>query len=192
MTTGVRVAIGCGSAFLILIILVVSQYMSAASYGNKAEVRLEAVWEDNENIYSAMATTITEMAQVPAMQAADIKDIVTATLDARYGEDGSKAAFQWIKEQNPSVDPALYSKLQQVIEAKRTEFKVAQTRLIDVKRQYKVELGGPWSGIWMRMSGYPQLNVGFPRGTQDDFGAVTSGKAKKAFETGVDEGLNLR
>ena len=41
----------------------------------------------------------------------DMKEVIETALTARYGQDGSKATWQWIKEQNPSVDPSLYKKL---------------------------------------------------------------------------------
>lgn len=191
MNTTARVAIGISGVIVTILILAFGSYMSAASNGNKSENMIEAVWEDNENVLSTMYQTITEMAQVPTMAKNDIKDIIETALTARYGEDGSKATWQWIKEQNPSVDPGLYTKLSQTIEAKRNEFKIAQTKLIDVKRQYKNELGGPWSGIWLRLAGYPTLNVGYPRGSADDYSIVTTDKANAAFETKRDSGINL-
>jgi hypothetical protein len=192
MSTGAKIGMGVAGLLLLIIVSCLGAYFSAATNGNETENQLEAVWEDNENIYSAMASTISEMAQVPAMAVADQKDLITAALDSRYGDDGLKATWAWIKEQNPSVDKSLYRDLTQTIKAKRTEFKVAQTRLIDIKRGYKNDLGNPWSGMWLGAAGYPNLNFGYPRGTQDDFEVVTSGKAKKAFETGIDEGITLR
>jgi hypothetical protein len=72
-----------------------------------------------------------------------------------------------------------------MIEAGRNKFENAQTRFIDAKRTYETNLGYLWKGTWMRIAGYPKINL-------DDYKIITSKHAKKTFETGVDEGVQLR
>lgn len=170
----------------VLIAVVVGSYVSAYNYGNTAENELKAIKENNQNILAQYTQKVQEAAQVPSMMKDDVKEIVTAALSGRYGADGSKAVFQFIKEQNPTVDPQLYRKIQQIIEAGRDEFKVSQTRLIDAKRAYSTNLGYLWKGMWMRIAGYPKINL-------DDFKAVTNDYAAKAFATGKEDGpIKLR
>ncbi|MHA1288158.1 MAG: hypothetical protein ACTSPB_12210, partial [Candidatus Thorarchaeota archaeon] len=127
---------------------------------------------------------------VPAMYRNDIKDIYRDVLKGRYGENGSQAMFQFLKEQNPQIDAGLYKAIQQAMEAGRNEFRVAQTRLVDQKRVYVTNLGYVWKGFWLETAGYPTLNVGFA-GSADDFEIITSEYAIDAFETGVDKGIVL-
>ena len=165
-------------------------YISNANYGNRAERTLEATWADNENVLAQYSLKISEIAQVPAMYRNDVKDIYKEVLAGRYGDNGSQAMFQFLKEQNPQIDAGLYKAIQQAMEAGRNEFRVAQTRLIDQKRVYVTNLGYVWKGMWLEIAGYPMLNVGF-QGGADDFEIITSEYAIEAFETGVDKGIIL-
>lgn len=168
--------------------LIVASYVTNANYGNRAERTLEATWEDNENILAQYSLKVNEVVQVPAMMKDDFKEVYEAAMSGRYGSDGSKAMFQFFKEQNPQLDPTLYTKIQQIMEAGRNEFRVAQTRLVDQKRVYVTNLGYLWKGYWLEQAGYPTLNVGFQGGT-DDFAIITSEYAFEAFETGIDKGI---
>jgi len=144
------------------------------------------MWENNENVLSTYSQKVMEVAQVPSMMADDVKDIMATALTSRYGSEGSKATMQWIKEQNPSVDAGMYKKIQQVIEAGRDEFKVSQTQLIDVKRNYETALGTFWRGMWMRMAGWPKLDL-------DDYKIISSTYAQKTFKEGKEDGpIKLR
>ena len=165
-------------------------YISNANYGNRAERTLEATWADNENVLAQYSLKISEIAQVPAMYRNHVKDIYREVLAGRYGDNGSQAMFQFLKEQNPQIDAGLYKAIQQAMEAGRNEFRVAQTRLIDQKRVYVTNLGYVWKGMWLEIAGYPMLNVGF-QGGADDFEIITSEYAIEAFKTGVDKGITL-
>lgn len=180
-------AVGVGFAILFL------QYVSTYNYGNRAEQGIIAAWEQNENVYATYGQKIREAAQVTTMQKDDVQDILSGAIEARYGGDGAQATFSWIQEQNPNVGPEVYIKIQQLIEAGRNEFKVAQTRLIDAKRQYRTELGYLWRGFMLGVAGYPTISVGYPHGSQDDYAAITTVEASNVFETGEESGpINLR
>lgn len=162
----------------------IGSYITNANYGNRAEVTIKATWEDNENILAQYSLKVMEVAQVPDMYKNDIKEIYTAALSGRYGENGSTAMFQFLKEQNPQIDSSLYTRIQQIMEAGRNEFRVAQTRLVDQKRSYETNLGYFWKGFWLTRAGYPKIALA-------DYKVITSNYATEAFETGVDEGITL-
>ena len=82
--------------------------------------------------------------------------------------------------------------MQRIIEAGRNEFQNAQTRLVDVKRGYRTDLGSLWRGTWLGVAGYPNVNVGYPLGSPDDFEIITTSRASNAFETGVEAPIQLR
>ena len=160
-------------------------YVSAYNTGNRLENQIVATYEDNKNVLAQYSNRIAEAAQIPAMQRDDLTKVVTAALDARYGEEGSKAMFQWIQEQNPQIDSTVYTQLQRMIESGRIDFANAQTRLIDQKRVYNVALGSFWKGTWMRVAGYPKINL-------DDYKIVINARTENAFETGKEEAIQLR
>ena len=163
----------------------ITSYISAYNTGNRLEQTIRATYEDNQNVLAQYSNRIAEAAQVPAMQRDDLKEVVTAALDARYGEEGSRAMFQWIQEQNPTIDSTVYVELQRIIVAGRQDFQTAQTRLIDQKRVYETALGSFWQGTWMSIAGYPRIDL-------DEFAIVTNARTEEAFSTGQEEPIKLR
>ena len=162
-----------------------TSYISAFNTGNRLENQIVATYEDNQNVLAQYGNRIAEAAQIPAMQRDDLAAVVTAALDARYGEEGSQAMFQFIQEQNPIIDSTVYTQLQRMIEAGRIDFASAQTRLIDQKRVYETALGSFWGGTWMRIAGYPSIDL-------DEYNIVVNARTIEAFETGQEEAIQLR
>jgi hypothetical protein len=185
MKTGIAVALGMLALFGTIIAICIVSYISAHNTGNRLENQVKATYTNNQNILAQYSNKIAEAAQIPAMQKDDLKEVVTEALSARYGEDGSKALFQFIQEQNPQIDSAVYTKLQQMIEAGRKDFERAQTALIDQKRVYETKLGSFWGGMWMRMAGYPKADL-------DEYKIVTNARTDDAFESGQEEAIKLR
>lgn len=169
----------------VLALVGVTSYVSNFNYGNRAERTIEAEYENLSNVLGQYSLRIKEAAQIPSMQTEDLAQLFTGSLDARYGADGSQAAMQWIREQNPNLDQSTYLQLQQMIEAGRNKFENHQTKFLDTKREYETQLGYFWTGTWLSIAGYPTIDL-------DDMNIVTSQYANDAFETGIEEGLELR
>ena len=178
----------CGVVGVILLAIGVAvvSYVSSANYGNEAEKGITSAWENNEQILGQNTQKVLEAAQVTDMAAADIVKVSRAAIEGRYGAEGSKAVFQAITEQNPTVDASLYRKVQQLVEAGRDEFKMNQTLLIDRKRAYETNLGYLWRGFWMRLAGYPKIDL-------SKYKAITTEHASETFKNGKEKGpLQLR
>ena len=187
---------GLSGAVIALIVITVSlglvlaigfsSYVSAFNYGNSMEQSLKAVQTDNKNKLAQYGQKVLEVAQVPDMYKKDMVEITTAAIQGRYGEDGSKATFQFLKEQNPTLDASMYKQIQQVIEAGRNDFQAGQARQIDIRRSYETSLGSFWQGMWMRMAGYPKVNLA-------DFDIVSTDRADTAFKNKKEDGpIKLR
>jgi Na+-transporting NADH:ubiquinone oxidoreductase subunit NqrC len=160
-------------------------YINAANYGVRAEQEIEALWEDNQNVLGQYTLKIQEAVQVPEMYKNDFKEVLTAAMSGRYGADGSKATFQWIKENNLNFDSKMHAKMQVLIEAGRNEFQTKQTRLIDAKRVYKTSLGYVWRGFWLGMAGYPKIDL-------EKYRPVVAGDTRQVFDSGVQAPIKLR
>lgn len=169
----------------IVVAAIISVYVTTYNYGNRAENKIVAEYTNMENILAQYSLQIGEAAQVPGMQTADLVSIFTGTLEARYGADGSQAAFQWLQEQNPQLDQSTYVRIQTLIEGGRNRFENSQTRFIDTKRVYQTNLGYLWTGFWLGAAGYPKINL-------DDYVIISSSHARDTFETKVDQGIELR
>lgn len=174
-----------GSIIVAAVVLCIGSYMSAVNYSADMETRIEAEWQNNKQILGQYSLKIKEAAQIPSMQTDDLAKLFTGALGARYGADGSQAAMQWITEQNPNLDQSTYKQIQQMIEGGRNKFENAQSRLLDVKRQYNRALKSAWSGFWLRMAGRPTIDL-------DKYGVTTSSHAEKTFETGIEEEIKIR
>lgn len=186
ISTGLVVALAFIAFLIVGIAIGFATYVSAHNYANSMENQLKAAQTDAKNVYAQYGQKVMEIAQVPEMYREDLVKVVTAAIEGRYGPDGSKATFQWIQEQNPTVDPTMYIKIQQVIEAGRDNFENAQRRQIDLRRQYETALGNFWQGMWMKFAGYPKINLA-------DFDIVSTDRADEAFKTKKEAGpLQLR
>lgn len=177
-----------GSVFLALFVLFgsfVGYGFSVYNQANSFERALIAERDNNRNILSNYGKKIAESAQIPEMQRDDFIKVVTAQMQGRYGPDGSKASFQWIKENNISLDTSVYTKLQQLVESGRNEFRNGQTKMISVKQGYTTVLGSAPRGIFMTMMGYPKINL-------SDYDIVSDDRTEKAFQTHKEEAIVIR
>jgi hypothetical protein len=95
----------------VLAVVLVGSYVSNYNYGNEAETEIKAQYKNMENILGQYSVKIKEAAQIPSMQTDDLTKIFSGALGARYGKDGSGAAMQWIKEQNPKFGSVYLQKV---------------------------------------------------------------------------------
>ena len=173
-------------AILALGVLMVGMFISANNTAAAFDARVKYQHANNKNVLASFNQKVQEIAQVPEMMRDDLVKVATAALEGRYGADGSKAVFQVLKEQNPTLDPSLYTKIQQVIESGRTEFQTSQTRLLDIKRSYETALTSAPQGPLMRFMGFPKVPL-------ESYNIVTTGRVERAFENGKEDGpIQLR
>lgn len=163
----------------------VTSYVTNYNYGNRAENSIKAEYKDMENILAQYSLKVAESVQLPKMKKQDFQEAVEASMRARYGSDGSKAAFQWLQENYPGqITDELYANVQRTIESGRNKFENAQTKFIDTKRVYETNLGYLWKGFWLGVAGYPKIDL-------NEYTIISSQHATDAFETKIDKGLKL-
>jgi hypothetical protein len=177
--------VGIVVVIVLAILVVVGSAIGAYNSGNRFEQRIDAVYLNNQNILSNYTEKVQEAAQVTDMQKSDIKEVITAALQNRYGKDGAKAVFQAIHEQNPQIDSTVYRKLQEIIQAGRDEFQNNQTTLIDVTRSYKTALGSMPGGFMMHLVGYPKIDL-------NKYKPLVNGDVQNQFASGTSHAVNLR
>lgn len=144
---------------------------AAGAAAQKAnEARFDEVWK-----------TIKQVANVTDKYATDFKEIYAGMMDGRYAADSkSNPMFKFIKEQNPQVDSAMYTKLANTITAQRAGFTRDQKKLIDIKREHTVLITRKPSK-WFINDGIEAL----------DIVVVTSGKTKETFATGEENDIEM-
>lgn len=184
--SGFFAAFGILAIAAVIGVVIGANWLGAANTGAALESQIKATQDNNRQVLGQYTIRIAEMGQVPAMQRDDLSKVMTDAFEGRYGEDGSQAVFQWIKEAYPGqVDNQLYRNLQTEMSAGRIEFASNQTKLLDQKRVYETKLNQPISGLFLKMAGYPKIDL-------DSIRIVSSQAAEKAFETGLDEPVKLR
>ncbi|MBX9837874.1 MAG: hypothetical protein K2X69_06110 [Silvanigrellaceae bacterium] len=189
-----------GSALLVLIaffgfmmVAGISFIMYAVSVRNdfvRLENAIHANYEDSKNVHSNYVLKIKEMAQVPKMATEQLTKIVREAIQGRYGDDGSKAVFQFIQEQNPTVDPQLYTNIQKEIAGGRTDFENKMRVVIDSKRVSHNMLDDTVGGFVLEFMGMPRKNIGY-NGGKDDYPVIMAAQSAETFKTGIDNGVNM-
>jgi len=166
--------------------VVFGSYVSANNTSARYEANIEKFNEDSQNVLSAYTLKIKEMAQVPDMYTDALKEMISATFQGRYGENGSQATFQWIQEQNLPVDASLFTNLQAAMEAGRDEFRLSQTKKIDVCNDYKYYQKLFWSGMFVRAAGFPSPTI------SDSCKVILDTQTSNTFKTGIAEVISIK
>lgn len=170
---------------LIFVLTCVGSSLSYRSSCVAAEAGIKAQAQANASSYDTYWKTIREMAQVPEMYVGDLEKVYRSAIQGRYGEGGSKAMFQFIKEHNPTFDASLYTKIQTAIEGGRARFNADQAQLLDKKAAYETLLGSNQAMLAGWMYHFPTINLA-------DYKIVTSERTDAAFTTGHDDEVKLR
>jgi hypothetical protein len=144
---------------------------------------------------------VKETAQIPDKYKEDFKQLLTSEATAKYGPEGSKATMQWFQERQINFDSSLYTKIQNIIESGRQDFRRSQDELLDKQRKVADVTQSYWGGIMARHYNFPRELSGAAAPTKDldgdgkltvlDYPIVTSARTSKAFATGQDEEISV-
>jgi len=152
-------------------------YISFGNEANRFENSITAAYTNNQNVYDNGWKTVVEKAQVPAEYTKQLKDLYTNAITGRYGPTGSRALFQFIKEQNPTLDPGMFIQIQQSVEVFHNQFAQAQTELVSRKQEYQNLYTGTMHGrFYNTIAHYPHIDM-------SKYDIVTSEKTQTDFGT---------
>lgn len=186
MKTALFVIGGFISLILLAGLIALTSYVGANDYAVSVEAQLRAARDDNKNILAQYQQKVLEAVQVPEMYKNDFKEVIAADVQGRYGPEGSKATFQWLQEHAINFDSGVYKTITEIIQGGRKDFEVGQTRMIDIRRSYEAQLGFMWRGFWLRLAGFPKINMA-------DYAPITTDRVEDTFKAGKESGpLKLR
>jgi hypothetical protein len=183
-------ATGCGIASILalvsaVILIGIWWFTSNISYRNQ-EVALRskfnATQSSNKVNYDAMWKIISGVAEVPQQYSQDFKDAYSSILasGSNTSNNSIRGLFATAAGMKvPELNPSLYAKVQNVIEAERTKFANNQRELLDIKREHdKLCQSFPGS---LFLGGVTPLEAKL----------VTSTRTEKSFDTGVDDDASV-
>lgn len=157
----------------------------------RVENNITTSYDESKNVHSNYVLRIQEMAQVPKMATKQLAELVKASNEGRYGADGSKAVFQFLKEQNPNIPDSLFTNIQKEMVGGRLDFQSKITRVIDNKKVAYNMLDDTIGGFILKdILGMPRRNIGYDGG-KDDYPVIMSESSVETFKTGVDKGVNI-
>ena len=190
MTNASKTPTGCGIASILAVISAFVLFgfwwfSSSISYRNQEialRSRFEATQNSNKVNYDAMWKIISGVAEVPQQYSKDFKDAYSSILasGANTSNNSIRGLFATATGMKvPELNPGLYAKVQNVIEAERTKFANNQRELLDIKREHdKLRQSIPAS--WFIGSTAPL-----------EAKLVTSTRTEKSFDTGVDDDASV-
>ena len=149
-----------------------------------SHIIVNAQYKQNQNNYDNYYKTVKELVQVSDKYESSFKKVYDGMMQGRYGEKGSKAMFQWIQENNPQLDSAMWSKVQNAIVAGRKDFESNQKMLLDKKQQYKSSIRQVPATFIAQFMGFPKIDL-------KEMDIVTSGETESAFKTKKSAPLKL-
>lgn len=184
MSKGLIIGLSIMGIIIFFVIGTIATIFGTNNVCVQQEQTVIAQYDQNKNNYDNYFKKLKETAQVPEMYVESFKKVYDGIMKGRYGVDGSKAAFQWIQENNPSFDSSMYRHIQEVIEAGRNSFEANQKSLLDKKRVYQTYLGQMPEGLFARMLGFPKIDL-------NKYGIVTSDVTEFIFDTKKSEPIKI-
>lgn len=97
---------------------------------------IEATNEKLVSVISSKDNILAGKSQVVKVYAATVLKAITEVMEGRYGDGGVSAVLQFITEQNPEIDPAIYQELSQAVESLFKDIEAANRVLVDEVRNY--------------------------------------------------------
>lgn len=185
MTTGMKVLLGVVFTGLLFVAVTIFSIIGINNSLVAQEQGIFAQYLQDQNNYDNFTKKVVEVAQIPEMYRDDLEKVTKSAIAGRYGTGGSKAVFQFIKEQNPQVSQDIYVKIQQVVDAGRTSFESEQKMLLDKKRVYLTDLKSFPTSIIASALGFPKIDLA-------KMDIVTSDKTVEAFTTKKADPLKFR
>lgn len=158
-TAGYYIKWGSVALAVVLILSCAASMCSTYNALVRHENGIEASTKDMENVLGAGYKKI----QAQGLSVNKYKKIFIEALNVamtgRYGKTGSQAAFQWIQEKHPKLDPKVFAALQDAIEATFNRFEAVQRDKIDKVRTYKNALREFPNSVWAGMFGFPKIDM---------------------------------
>ena len=174
LTKGQIALIVLGSLALLVISVTWSSYNTFVGY----EEDIQAIDKEMQSVHANGQKNIRGQGIAVEKYGEIFSQGLKIAIEGRYGKTGSQAAFQWLKEENPTIPPEIMQKLQQAIEATYNKFEATQRTKIEMVAAYRKKLRRPPSSWVAKGFGFPTIDM------KAADSIITSAETKRDFETG--------
>jgi hypothetical protein len=157
-------------------IFLVSHYNSAV----RQEAVIKKLEKASETELATFSLAAVEASGVARAHKKDIQDTMEIYMK-KYDNTGDLSML-WSNDNIPTPSVEVRLKVQRIIEGGRNNFKVSQQVKLDACEKYEVSLESA-GGMFKKMLGFPKIDM------DKICSIVSSGHAKEAFETRVDNGI---
>lgn len=166
---------------LIVCIIFASLYFSYNNAETRIRNQINATQVNNKNVYDNAIKTIRQNAEVTTEQAKAVEKILTGYATARGGSSGKVASMLTEAIPDLSTTSQTFINLQNILTAARGKFEHNQKQLLDLKREHDNCLTVFPSSFFTGLAGKQPIEVTI----------VTSSRTEAAFETGIDDDVNV-
>lgn len=186
MQTSTKVLLGVLASVIVLVIGVVSFFLSAKFTAAKYENDIVAVYEDMQNVYANQIVQVLKgKSQVIQQYKGDFTEVVKLNMD-RYKNDQNLMFKAIVEQAGLKLSDDLYKDLSKSIEIAYTKFENKQRAKIDTVRVYKNFLDGSIKGAIAKFFGYPSEKALFVMNK-----LITNVATTETFNSGNMEQLDL-
>jgi hypothetical protein len=153
---------------------------SISCNNNEIDLRKEATAQKGkvEAVYDNMWKIIHQTNEVKESYSADFKETCKLVMEGRYSK-GDGSLMKWVTEQNPTLSPAMYTKVMDAIMIERDNFTTQQERMLDIIREHDA-LCEKWPGSWVVTNKTPI-----------EYTVISSTRAKEVMKSGIDDNVEL-
>lgn len=178
-------ALGIFAAAVAFVLFIVFSFMAVNNTAVMIEESIDAADKDRQVVLSTYGKKLAETVQVPDMYRDDLVKVTNATLEGRYGANGSKAVFQFLQEAQIPMSDKLYLQIQQVIESGRNDFQNKQLIVVDRVRLYKASLRTQPRGFMLQTLGFPKIDL-------NKYDIIIDDRTAEVFAKKREESITLR
>lgn len=149
-----------------------------------SENSIVASYKQDQNVDSEILNTIRSQGSVGKEYESAVLNAIDKSIKGRYGNDGAKQAILFLKEDNPKMDPAVFLKISEAIEAGYAKFSASQATRVDKVRSYQTSTQTFPASIVAKVCGFPRIDL-------EKYGKVViSGETQKNFDTGTQNAVD--
>lgn len=174
-----------GKLISVAVILLLAAFYVVALLNSEAtrRVYIQNKNLDNTSEFDNMWKTLANVAEVPEAKKDALKEIFNEYAAARNPnpEENNNLIMKWVQESVPNADLSEYKNLQNIVVASRAGWTMRQKELIDMYASYCTMFERIPSGPILKAFGRKQITIQI----------VTSTKTKSAFDSGIDDDVQL-